>query len=359
MSKNKIWILSDLHLGARNHSIEWLNIMEDYFFNFFIPLVKDKKNKNDKLVICGDVFDNRQVISLFTINSSIRIFEALSDIFTDIRIIVGNHDIAKKNENDVCSIDILKHIKNITIYKDPYLDDIFNKKVLFIPWRRNSEHELETIKEYPNANIVFSHSETKGLRMNSNPKIINEHGNSIEIFKKYDLIFSGHIHWRQELNNFIMVGNPYQMTRSDTNNKKGVYCLDPNTMTYDFFENNYSPEFKQIVLTDDNFNDFKKIRSTDFVDLKIDVELYNNPDVNKKIEEFSKKYRKFDIYVNEKTLLLESNENIQISSNEYDLSNISSTYIENIENISTETKNRLKTDFNTLLKEAQYENSIN
>ena len=53
-----------LTLGCRSNSVLWLNIIEDYFFNFFIPLVKKEYKEGDVLYHLGDVFDNRQSINL-------------------------------------------------------------------------------------------------------------------------------------------------------------------------------------------------------------------------------------------------------------------------------------------------------
>ena len=45
-----------------------------------------------------------------------------------------------------------------------------------------------------------------------------------------------------------MVGNPYQMTRSDAGNEKGWYITDLESGEETFFENNYSPKFVRIYL---------------------------------------------------------------------------------------------------------------
>ena len=64
-----IWIASDFHYGKHTmDSDRWLNIMDDYFYNFFIPLLKENMKKDNVLVICGDIFDNRNSIGLKIIN---------------------------------------------------------------------------------------------------------------------------------------------------------------------------------------------------------------------------------------------------------------------------------------------------
>ena len=88
-----------------------------------------------------------------------------------------------------------------------------------MPWRRDSNHETETLAEYPTADIVFCHSEVKGIYLNA--KVKNEHGTDSNVYDKYTRVYSGHIHFRQERGKLLMVGTPYQLTRSDANNNKG------------------------------------------------------------------------------------------------------------------------------------------
>ena len=60
---DQVIFISDVHFGKGN--IEKLQIMKDYFDNFFIPFVKQqKKSHNPCIVIAGDYFDNRQNIDI-------------------------------------------------------------------------------------------------------------------------------------------------------------------------------------------------------------------------------------------------------------------------------------------------------
>ena len=40
----RLWMITDTHLGVRNSSEEWIQIMRKYFFEWFIPLVKKEYN---------------------------------------------------------------------------------------------------------------------------------------------------------------------------------------------------------------------------------------------------------------------------------------------------------------------------
>ena len=67
-------MVSDSHLGCRSNSVLWLQIIEDYFFNFFIPLIKKEYKKGDVLYHLGDVFDNRQSVNLAAQDLAIRVY---------------------------------------------------------------------------------------------------------------------------------------------------------------------------------------------------------------------------------------------------------------------------------------------
>jgi hypothetical protein len=73
-----------------------------------------------------------------------------------------------------------------------------------------------------------------------------------------------------------MLGSPYQLTRSDTDNPKGITVLDLETGYEDYYDNNYSPKFVRITFdkvinsTPDELN---KIFKNNFIDILVDPEL--------------------------------------------------------------------------------------
>ena len=215
-------MITDTHLGVRNSSVEWLEIMKEYFHNFFIPLLKKEKKEGDFLIHLGDVFDSRHSLNLLVMNEGISIFEEISKIMP-IVIILGNHDIYKKNSNDVNSVKVLKWIPNITVLEEPQILTVSGKKLLMMPWRAGHVEELECINNNP-ADFLFCHTEMQGLKFNKNTTI--ETGLDLSSIKNFRKVYAGHIHFAQKKGNFRMLGCPYPMTRSDIKNEKGIWCLD-------------------------------------------------------------------------------------------------------------------------------------
>jgi len=150
----RVWVLGDIHFGVRANSIEWLEIQKDFFENLFIPTLKKHVKPGDVLVQVGDTFDNRQSINIKVLNYAVSLFERLGEILP-VHIIVGNHDIWAKKSNEVTSIDTLKWIPNVQIYTDCQRYNWGGRKVLLMPWRRDSEHETETLAEHPDV-ILYS-----------------------------------------------------------------------------------------------------------------------------------------------------------------------------------------------------------
>ena len=282
---SRVWMISDTHLGCRSNSVLWLGIIEDYFFNFFIPLVKKEYKQGDVLFHLGDVFDNRQSLNLAAQDLGIRVFEELSKIFPEIHIIVGNHDIMRKNSNDISSVDCLKYIPNVTVHKEPKILEFGGATCLLMPWRRNAEHEKETLSSIKKKiDYMFCHTETQGVQTSPSTKHLHEGGNDLSTFKRFKRVYSGHIHYRQEKENFILVGNPYQMTRSDRGNIKGIYLLDLKTGNHEFIQNERSPIFIRYYINDilerrmeDILNEIKD----NFVDINIPSNVLGKYNINK------------------------------------------------------------------------------
>ena len=350
----KVWMVSDSHLGCRSNSVLWLSIIEDYFFEFFIPLVKKEYKEGDVLYHLGDVFDNRQSVNLAAQDLAIRVFEELGKIFPDIHIIVGNHDIMRKNSNDIASVDCLKYLPNVTVHKQPKILKYGNTKCLLMPWRRDHAHEKETldsIKE--NIDYMFCHTETRGVQTSPSTKHLHEGGNDVGIFKRFKRVYSGHIHYRQDKQNFVLVGNPYQMTRSDRGNQKGIYVLDLDTGKHEFFMNKRSPEFIRYYINDIlemRMDDIKKEIKDNFVDVFIPSNVLGKYNINMFMDYLDGVARKLEprIYDEENPYDREDGEMSDFNG-ELNLMNIAAEYINSLE-YEEDLKERLKVSVQDLYK---------
>ena len=235
----KIWFLADLHFGCRADNEIWLKDYSNYFYDVFIPLLKDKYEDGDIVCSLGDIFDNRSTVGINTINVVIDIFEKIADICPDIRLIVGNHDIYNKSSNTVTSLNILKYIKGVKIYYKPEVEVIGGKTVLFHPWIEDKEVQSKLLSKF-NGDYIFGHLDVFGVESNSKGiKVKSSNAVNMSEFKAAE-VYAGHIHLRQDYKNIHYVGNPYAKVRGE-GNTKGITVLDIKTGKREFYENTYSP----------------------------------------------------------------------------------------------------------------------
>ena len=266
----KIWFLADLHFGCRADNEIWLKDYSNYFYDVFIPLLKEKYEEGDIVCSLGDIFDNRSTVGINTINVVIDIFEKIADICPDIRLIVGNHDIYNKSSNTVTSLNILKYIKGVKIYYKPEVEVIGGKTVLFHPWIEDKDVQSKLLSKF-NGDYIFGHLDVYGVDSNTKG-IKTKSANSVNMseFKTAE-VYAGHIHLRQDYKNIHYVGNPYAKVRGE-GNTKGITVLNIKTGKREFYENTYSPKFlKENIyeLMDVTVGELRERWNNNYVDLHV------------------------------------------------------------------------------------------
>jgi DNA repair exonuclease SbcCD nuclease subunit len=327
----RIWIMGDIHFGVRASSMEWFSITKSYFEDYFIPLLEREYKEGDILLQVGDIFENRQVVNLKINSYVISLFERLGKILPVIAI-AGNHDIYYKRSNEVTSLDNLRHIPGVSVYKDPAKLKIGDKDVHLMPWRHSNEQESDTLNELGGGDYLFCHSEMQGILLNA--KIKQREGTRVGKFKKYGRVYSGHIHFAQIHGNVHMVGNAYQMTRSDMDNAKGVYLLDLKKGEHHFYENKVTPEFRKINVVrilEMTLGDFRSIIKNNFVDLYIPSDVMIKYNMSQLINSIQNDARSIDpnIY-DEKTFIDIDNISTEIQNGDknFDVKNLCTQWIE-------------------------------
>lgn len=325
----RLILISDTHFGVRSNNLEWLTIQEDYFKYFFIPFLKENVRPGDRLLHLGDVYDNRQSINIRVLNKCMEIFEEMSKILP-IDVILGNHDCFNKLTNEMNSVKTLKYIPNVNVYEEPALLQYGNSKCLLMPWRNGPEEELETLKNFPNAEYLFCHTDFRGMKFNKWVEV--EHGNSLDVFNAFKRVYSGHIHYGQQKDNINLIGSPYELTRSDRGNNKGIYILDLETGKETFTLNNYSPQFLRLdfeFLLNKSIDEINEIISDNFIDIAIHSKWILNYPINIFLD-LLKGYRKigFDIINSEQEMIL--NEKLDLSQESFNILKFAKEYIETL-----------------------------
>lgn len=312
----RVWYLTDTHLGIRNNSGEWIEIIREYFYEWFIPLVKEHYQPGDILLHLGDYYDSRQSINVRVLNLGVEIAEELAKIFVDgVYIIVGNHDVFGKNSNDVNSLKSIKWISSLSVIEEPISLTLGGKTFFLMPWRKDSEEESKCLDEAEPHDYLCCHCDIRGLKFNRYTNV--EHGSSLEQFKKFGRVYSGHIHYSQETENVKMLGSPYELTRSDMSNPKGIVMLDLSTGKETYFQNNYSPKHKRVefsYLLNLSPEEAFSIFNNNFVDIMIDPKMAMKCPLDI-VSEMLPTARRISFHPYDQNQINSLSENIQISEN--------------------------------------------
>jgi DNA repair exonuclease SbcCD nuclease subunit len=167
-------------------------------------------------------------------------FDKLLDLGIRVHMLAGNHDTYYKNKNDVNSPDLLlKDYYNINVISSAeniYIDGV---QICMVPWicPENYQESFDTIKN-TKADLCMGHFEIAGFSMYRGME--SHEGFSKDIFKKFDLVFSGHYHHRSDDSHIYYLGNPYELTWQDYNDPRGFHLFDLQTRGLEFVHNTFT-----------------------------------------------------------------------------------------------------------------------
>ena len=287
-----IIFISDIHFGVRRNSEEWQENLKNYFYNFFIPKIREIKStlSKDEKLICinlGDTYDDRKSIDIDVSNLSIDIFEDISKEI-EVYVLNGNHDLSKRTNQGNTSLRSIEYIPNIFLITEPTLLDIVSgskhTKMIAIPYLGSNELETQYLAQYSaQTEYALMHTEISKMKMDNGMLITK--GTDSDIFK--GMILSGHIHRRQESKKVIYIGSPYHTSKGDIGDVKGIYTLNLLTKKLEFTRNDYSPIYHTLLM--DKYAEMSIEERKKFMDNNYNFIIINEEDLPK----FKKK---FDIY---------------------------------------------------------------
>jgi len=246
----KIAILCDTHAGIKNGSDIFLNYAEKFYSELFFPYCL--KNDIKKIVHLGDYFDHRRFVNYKVLNRNRSMFlEKLREHGMTMDIIPGNHDCFFKNTNDLCSlVEILNHYNDcVNVYMNPTVVDYDGMSMALLPWI-TTENYAESIKfiETANAPIIGAHLELQGFEMMKGAPSTS-HGMDANLFKRYEMVLSGHYHTKSSNGNINYLGVAFEHTWADCNDPKYFHTLDTSTRKLQPVRNNLCI-FKKLVYND-------------------------------------------------------------------------------------------------------------
>ena len=213
----KAAVLTDIHFGlktnSRSHNTDCLE-----FVNWFIKTAKQANCET--CFILGDWHNSRANINIVTLNYSLTALELLGQAFDRVIFIPGNHDLYYRDKRDIQSAEWAKHIPNIEIVNDFFLEG----DVSVVPWLVGDDYKkISKI----NAKYMFGHFELPHFYMNAMVQM-PEHGDlKRENFGHIGHVFSGHFHKRQSYKNITYIGNCFPHNYADNgDDERGMMILE-------------------------------------------------------------------------------------------------------------------------------------
>jgi DNA repair exonuclease SbcCD nuclease subunit len=234
MKNKEILVIGDIHLGVNKNNPEFFQSALKYA-DWIASVCQENNIKT--IIQLGDIFHNREMVHVPTLNCAFSFFEKLKEF--DIHIVVGNHDSMLNNTSDVNSLKLLSQWPNITIHEKVSIVD----NLCFCGWGT-------TLNDIPdNQDVIFGHFDIKGFEMNAYK--ISEHGFSgSDLMRKCKILMSGHYHKPQvriyDKKPLVYTGSVYQLNWGESGEDKFIYILNTKTLSYKPIKNEVSPRFEFI-----------------------------------------------------------------------------------------------------------------
>ena len=300
----KVAIITDQHFGARKNSKHFHEYFLKFYEDIFFPTLE--KEGITTVVDMGDTFDSRKGIDISALTwAKCNYFDRLQEMGCTVHSIVGNHTAYYKNTNQVNAIDLLlREYDNVHIYSEVTNIVLDKLKVLLVPWI-NQENKKDTIKSInkSKSTVCMGHLEFKGFRIHRG--YVMEQGTDVELFDKFERVYSGHYHTRSDNGKAFYLGNPYEMFWNDLEDTRGFHIFDTETLEHTPIDNPYRM-FYTIYYEDQNYQTFDTREYEDKI-VKVIVRKKTSP---KKFEKFIDKLYNANVYE------LKVVENFQLQENE-------------------------------------------
>ena len=250
----KVAIITDQHFGARKNSKHFHEYFLKFYNDIFFPALEEQGITT--VVDMGDTFDSRKGIDFSALTwAKCNYFDRLQEMGCTVHSIVGNHTAYYKNTNQVNAIDLLlREYDNVHIYSEVTNIKLDKLKVLLVPWI-NQENQKDTLKAINNSKstVCMGHLEFKGFRIHRG--YVMEQGTDVELFDKFEKVYSGHYHTRSDNGKAFYLGNPYEMFWNDLEDTRGFHIFDTETLVHTPIDNPYRM-FYNIYYEDNNHQTF-------------------------------------------------------------------------------------------------------
>jgi DNA repair exonuclease SbcCD nuclease subunit len=255
----KILLFSDIHVHEHKNKQERLqNCLDALFWVFNTARERGIKD----VVFGGDLFQDRQNISVFTYHQTYKIISQFKDL--NLWFLLGNHDLWYYDKTDISSVEPLGALPHLTVIDQPTTIKIAGLDIDFLPFTHNPIVSMSDNFSQKKSPVLVGHIAVHGATLNfhhrtrSEVSVENEKGVvqvSKEIFDGYERVFLGHYHGAQQITERVeYIGSTLQLTFGEAFQTKHIIVLDTDTLKREYIENTFSP--RHYILTPDQVDDY-------------------------------------------------------------------------------------------------------
>ena len=191
----KVACMTDIHFGLKSNSSVHNQDCED-FVDWYIKIAKE--HGCDTGIFLGDWHHHRNSLNITTMNASLRALEKLGQAFEQFFFFPGNHDLYYKDKRDIHSVEFGRYVPGITIIDHP----VTTRNVTMCPWLVGDEWKSIGKKS---SKYLFGHFELPHFFMNAMVQMPDHGEMQTGQLEKYEKVFSGHFHKRQNNNNIHLI----------------------------------------------------------------------------------------------------------------------------------------------------------
>lgn len=280
----QVLIFSDIHIHKHKQSQDRL---EDCVKVLEWVCDTAHARKISDVLFCGDLFQDRQKIDVYTYQRTFEVFNKNADL--RFHLLLGNHDLWFAEKWEVSSVLPFKAFEQVRVINTPTSTVIGGRTFDWLPFVKNPVKVVDTHFPERKDHVLLAHLAVDGCQLNSSGHVSDvsvEHEADMvkvkpDIFHGWDKVFLGHYHKAQKISPTVeYVGSPLQLNFSEAYQSKHIIVLDVDTLETEYVVNSFSPQ--HLVVKE---NELATVDLThNYVSVIGDVETFDTFEIKKKVE---------------------------------------------------------------------------